>query len=181
MTLSADADPKWKASGAKAKKEHLEWTWNMCGMACFKMVLVHRNGKAVPLIELGKLCMKYGGYSQPFETSNGLGYKNFITFVKSEFDISARIAAPLLIRDIQVELARGNYVIISVSPAIRDITATPKSKGGHLVLVTGYDLDKKMTYLHNPSGFFGKSQKHAAVPFKDFNRFFAGRGIIIEK
>lgn len=178
-TLTADKDPKWRTSGAKTKEEYLEWSWNMCGMACFRMILAHRNKQVVPIVKLGKLCLKHGGYSQPFAESNGMNYTAFKLFAKSEFGLAARIVSPMVLRDIHIALARGDYVIVSVNPAIRNPSSRPKSKGGHLVLVTGYDLDKKILYIHNPSGASTESQRHAIVRFSDFKRFFANRGIVV--
>jgi len=39
----------------------------------------------------------------------------------------------------------------------------PKIKGGHLVLMVGYDKTKQEFYLHNPSGISRETQEYAAV------------------
>ncbi|MFZ1250289.1 MAG: hypothetical protein WAR37_02480 [Candidatus Microsaccharimonas sp.] len=57
----------------------------------------------------------------------------------------------------------------------------PNKKGGHLVLVLGYDLDKRLLYLYNPSGFETYTQEYASISFKDFKKFFGGRGIVINQ
>ena len=173
--IKTEDDPKWKLSGAKTKEEYAQWSWSACGMACTKMVLAHKTGDVIPIVELGKKCAEYGGYTYPLETSNGLIYAPYIQFMKEEFGIDAKIVAPLLIIEIVTELCKGNYVIASVSPDIRKPHVVPKTRGGHLVLVLGYDLQKKELYLHNPSGYSKSSQEFAAISFVDFYKFFSGR------
>lgn len=46
-------------------------------------------------------------------------------------------------------------------------------------LATGYDLDKKLLYINNPSGHKTETQDHAKVSFDDFEKFFAHKGIVI--
>ena len=55
----------------------------------------------------------------------------------------------------------------------------PKTKGGHLVLMLGYDIDKKLFYFHNPSGFKKETQEYASISFSDFKKFFGYKGIIV--
>ena len=124
--------------------------------------------------------MKYGGYERPFDASDGLRYRQFTEFLKGEFGIESRVSGVLLPRDIMKEIAAGNYVIVSVSPQIRDPKARPRKKGGHLILIKGYDLKKQHFVINNPSGDFNKTQQDFEIRFKDFRRFFAGRGIVIQ-
>ncbi len=146
-------------------------------MACLKMILAHR-GTTTQLVTLGKQCAAYGGYDLPLETSIGLKYKPFAQFVRREFGLSAKPVAILSVNEIVHELAHGNYVMASVSPMIRDPRSSPASKGGHLVLVVGYDRTKKELYLHNPSGGTA-AEAYVPVSFRDFKRFFSGRGVVI--
>jgi hypothetical protein len=160
------------------------------------MILAHRFKKIYPLAELGKKCMKYGGYtdnSSKFDTQKllshgkpipsdylgGLFYEPFLRFIENEFKLKGKIVKPLIVSDIVKAIADKNYVIASVNSSIRNPSLTPKSKGGHLILVTGYDLNKKLLYIHNPSGLFNKSQEHFPVSFNDFEKFFAYRGVVI--
>ncbi len=178
--ISTDDDPNWKKSGAKTKKEYHDWSWSGCGMACTKMVLMHRTGKAVPLVELGKKCTKYGGYTMPLETSIGLLYKPYVTFVDKQFGWKARIVQGVTFQELMHELGQGNYVIAGVDPQIRYPESRPKAKGGHLVLMVGYNKTKQEFYLHNPSGISKETQEYATVKFNDFKKFFSGRGIVIQ-
>lgn len=180
-TMDVKDDPNWLNSGAKTKEEYASWSWSGCGMACTKMILAYRTGKIASLVGLGKTCMQYGGYASPLETSHGLIYKPYLTFVKKEFGWNAKIISHSSSPELMHELAKNNDVIISVSPRIRNPSSRPKTKGGHLVLLVGYDRGKKEFYFHNPSGISPKTQEYAAISFADFKKFFSGRGIVIQK
>lgn len=178
--INAQDDPKWKSSGAKTKQEYADWNWAGCGMACTKMIIAHRNSKVIPLATLGKKCTEYGGYTMPLETSPGMYYKPYLKFLDGEFGIKAHVVSAMLPQEIMHQLSLGNYVIASVSPKIRDPRDTPETRGGHLVLMLGYDQDKQEFYLHNPSGNTVKSQEYATVSFTDFKKFFGNRGIVVQ-
>jgi len=178
--ITTDDDPNWKASGARNKKEYHDWSWSACGMACTKMILAHRTGQVVPIVELGEKCTEYGGYTMPLENSIGLLYKPYITFVDKEFKWKARVAQGMTFQELMNELSKGDYVIAGVSPQIRYPESRPRVKGGHLILMVGYDNAKQEFYLHNPSGISKETQEYAAVKFNDFKKFFSGRGIVIQ-
>lgn len=178
--ITTDDDPDWKKSGAKTKKDYHDWSWSGCGMACTKMILAHRTGKVVPLVELGTRCATYGGYTMPLESSPGLYYKLYVTFVAKEFGWKARVVQGMTFQELMYELSQGNYVIAGVSPRIREPESKPRTKGGHLVLIVGYDKTRQEFYLHNPSGISKETQEYAAVTFHDFKKFFSGRGIVIQ-
>lgn len=179
--ISEKDDPNWKNSGAKTKEEYTLWSRNVCGMACFKMILAYTKKREYPLVVLGKQCMEYGGYrsSDKKRVIDGLFYEPFLRFIKEEYNLRGRVASLLILEEACYELAKGNFVIASVSPQIRNTNARPKEKGGHLVLILGYDLKKKLLYFHNPSGDSKKTQQYAEISFSDFAHFFAERGIVI--
>lgn len=177
--VQARDDPRWKASGATSRTEYASWSWSGCGMACLKMILAHRNHMVVPLVTLGKKCAAYGGYDMPLETSIGLKYGPFVRFVQQEFGVPAKAVTALTQAQIVHETARGNYVMASVNGAIRDVMSSPKTRGGHLVLITGYDLAKQEFYIHNPSGGTPAVEIYAPVSFADFRKFFSGRGVVV--
>lgn len=183
--LRAEDDPRWRASGAATPEEYALWAWNCCGMACLRMVLASRAtlaGDATPpppLVALARGCADYGGYVVAGDEVAGLHYAPFVRFVGETFGLAARVAAPLALDEALDELARGRYVIASVSPGIREPHGTPPTRGGHLVLLVGYDRRAGVLLLHNPSGITPAQQEYAPVAFDDFARFFAGRGIVL--
>lgn len=178
--LKARDDPRWRQSGAKSKQEYEQWSWSACGMACTKMILAQVSGRQVPIVTLGKLAQARGVYGDLSRHDVGLRYAPYLTFVRQEFGWTAQLFSPMVREDIFVALTAGRYVIVSVSPAIREPQQRPPSRGGHLVLVTGYNKNTREFYLNNPSGHVKNSQQHARVSFSEFERSFAHRGIVID-
>jgi len=177
----ASSDPKWKNSGAESTEEYIYWSWNICGMACLKMILADKFDKEYKLIELAKSCESYGGYRRNGNKIEGLFYKPFSVFLKQDYGLKARVWGWFLtIGRIRKEIEKGNYVMASVNAHIRDLGKEPMFKGGHLVLVTGYDRESHVLYLHNPSGFWKQSQQNFEITENDFRKYFAGRGIVID-
>lgn len=178
--LRACDDPKWRKSGARTREEYQTWSWRMSGMACLRMILLDCNKTADSIVKLGKKCAKYGGYTLPFDESAGLHYREFTEFIKSEYTIDSTVKPTLLQRDIKIAVSKGDYVIASVSPQIRRPYSSSQQKGGHLILVTGYDDIKRVFYIHNPSGIADLSQVNTIVSYREFRKFFACRGIIVK-
>lgn len=177
--IRPEDDTRWRESGAINKEEYALWSNNGCGMACTKMILAYKTEKVYPLVDLGKKCAEYGGYKILTNTIDGLFYKPYVNFLKFEYRLNAKVVSYLTTSEMLKELHDGNFVIASVNYDIRNPKVTPIRKGGHLVLVLGYDLYKKVLYFHNPSGTTLENQQYAEVSFADFDKFFANRGIVI--
>lgn len=171
-------DPRWQESGAIDSEEYALWSWSCCGMACLKMILAHRSNEVVPIITLGRQCLKYGGYKLPLGNSPGLYYKPFIRFIKEKYSLDGKAVSTLTLSEIKQTLSDGGYVMASVTPEIRFPENVPKKHGGHLVLLFGYDDRKRVVYLHNPSGF-KDTQEKVEVSYEHFRRFFDNKGIVI--
>lgn len=180
--ITAREDPRWNESGAISPEEYEFWSWNTCGMSCFRSVIEYIHGLDVPTISLAKRCAQYGGYKISQTDIDGLYYQPAVDFLATEFGIGARVAAPLSMPDIMGEVSKRNLVIASVHRDIRNPESVPPRKGGHLVLVTGYDLTENdgLLFLHDPAGRYLISQQYARIALTDFSKFFAERGIIIE-
>lgn len=148
-------------------------------MACLKMILKSKFGKTPSLITLGKKCLEYGGYVPTPSELKGLYYEPFIRFIHQEFRLNGKTIKHLSLNGILKALEKQQFVITSVSPQIRNPKSMPSKRGGHLVLLLGYDHLKKLLFFHNPSGNTHKTQQYAEITYTDFARFFAGRGIVI--
>jgi hypothetical protein len=172
-------DPLWRNSGAKDKEEYVRWSWSACGLACTKMILAHASGEVVPIVMLGNKALAYGCYDMPLETSIGLKYGPYSEFTREEFGWETAPVSPMVLEDIIKAIAKGSYVMISVTAEIRRPHVWPKRHGGHLVLAVGYDLDASELLINNPSGDKKETQDHARVSFSDFEKFFAHKGIVI--
>ena len=178
--ISAQDDPLWRKSGANTPQEYEYWAKNLCGMACLKMVLKREFAKNIPIIKLGKKCATYGGYIENEDTIDGLYYPHFVKFIADEFGLKGKVFSRLSIIDIIEEISSGKYVIASVNQKIRNPKTRPNFKGGHLILVLGFDFAQRNLFFHDPSGDQKNNQAYAKISFKRFGNFFAERGVSIE-
>jgi hypothetical protein len=177
----ARADPQWTNSGATSPEDYEYWSWNICGMACLKMVLGDIFHKRYRTIDLAKEAAKYGAYIPMEKEIQGLLYAPFCKFVAQVFGLRCSYYGFMTQKVIKYELSRGNYVIASVNPKIRDQgIGKVKNKSGHLVLISGYDERLKQFHIHNPSGYFQKSQSHYWLSYVDFANFFGHKGLVIK-
>jgi hypothetical protein len=172
-------DPLWQASGADDVGDYARWAVNLCGMACLKMLLAARTGKIHPIVSLARQCETYGGYvTGPDGSIKGLIYAPFVPFVKERFGLDARIVTGIVAGDVEAILDTAGFLIASVHHSIRWPDREPPSRGGHLVLVTA--AGGGMIRFHNPSGHDEAARENVDLPVADFDRFFAGRGIVVD-
>lgn len=175
-----NTDPKWRRSGAGSPEEYVRWTWNVCGITCFKMIVSAKDSSASApqLVALAKEATEYDAFKVTETSISPLHYAEFCAFVREKYSMPARPVSALSICNLKEHVTKGDFVIASVHPSIRHATSIPPKRGGHLVLIVGYD--ENGVYIHNPSGYqSNSSQKRAFVSYKDFKRFFAYRGIVI--
>jgi len=172
-------DPLWANSGALSKEEYALWSNNVCGMACVKMILGYFTKNEYQTIKMAKDSLAYGAYTISGNNIEGLFYKGCVAFLKGEFDIEASWLTNMSVDNIVDNLSKNNLVIASVSKYIRDTKPNVINKGGHLVVVVGFDTEKGLLYIHNPSGYYPDAQSFFPVTYDIFNECFANRGIII--
>jgi len=177
--IKAAADPFWRNSGAQSIEEYELWSWNVCGMACLKMILASEFKQEFKTIKLARKCEKYGGFIAKENKIEGLYYKPMIGFLRQEFGLHVFSDFQLDLVRMKKEFRSGNYVIASVNSKIRDIKKFPsvETKGGHLALITCIDDD--FVTIHNPSGYYGKSQSNYKLSARTFEKYFAERGIVV--
>ncbi len=179
------ADARWRESGAETLDEYVFWAPKLCGMACFKMILLSLRRPTSKLAELGKTAMAAGCYKKNLNKPNqliGLLHAPFLKFAKN-FDFAGKLLWYIGPAVIAQEILNKNFVIASVSRDIRHAGALPKDKIGHLVLVHGFEIKNgKISgfYIHNPSGFYNESQENHFVPVEDFIGCFSGRIIVLK-
>ncbi|MBT2466629.1 C39 family peptidase [Streptomyces sp. ISL-66] len=174
---SAADDPLWPKSGADSSQEYAFWAPRMCGVACLRMVLDHLKIPVPPSVPLVKDLCEAGAYVRQGDTVKGLIYQPFAEYATARWGLYARSAPVLHHETIRETLAEGGLAMMSVHKTIRTLDPAPTSKGGHLVLAVGFT--EHAVLLHNPSGFPGRSQEYAAVPWADLDRFYAGRGVVL--
>jgi hypothetical protein len=173
-------DPLWASSGARNVEDYARWAGNLCGMACLKMVLAARTGRTVPIMDLAMGCKDYGGYVEEADGKiKGLIYAPFVPFVKDRFGLNAKVVTGISVADIGQILTQSEFFIASVHHSIRWSNTEPPSKGGHLVLVMA--VNAGAIRFHNPSGHEDATRENVELPLEIFERFFAGRGIAIDR
>ena len=169
-------DPRWRESGAPDRETYAAWCARWCGMACFRMALLARDGAAPTLYELAAGGMAYGAYSDEPGRPEGLIYRPFAEYCRQEHGLRAEVITGLDPARLQAELEAGRLVIASVHPEIRRPRRDPPGTGGHLVLVTG--CASGVVTFHNPSGHTPEAVV-ARLPAPVFDRFAARRGIAL--
>jgi hypothetical protein len=176
-SLTPADDPAWAASGAATPEDYGFWSTRSCGLACLKMILSSRD-QPVPLtLRLVEQALAWQAFVREGDRVAGLIYQPFSDWVAHDYAITADVAPELTIEALASAAAPDTPVIASVHSTIRWPERTPPQRGGHLVLVTG--AADGLLRLHNPSGIHGASQRDALIARADFERFFAGRGILI--
>jgi hypothetical protein len=169
-------DPRWRESGAPDRETYAAWCGRWCGMACFRMALLARDGVAPSLYELAIGCAEYGAYTDEPGRPQGLIYRPFAEYARDKHGLRADVITELDPARLTAEVDRGRLVIASVHWEIRRPQSDPPGTGGHLVLVTGH-VDGQLTF-HNPSGHTPEAIV-ATLPVPVFDRFAARRGIAL--
>ena len=180
--LSPIDDSHWAETGATSPKRYADWAFTMCGMASTAMALSHFHNKNIKPASLAEDALLSGVYTENEKELSAMKYREFAKWVK-KYNLHADVYTKLSIKGIQYALSKGKLVIISVNPNIRGYnTASVDQKGGHLVLVTGYNLDRKTKSINNPSGFVSNNtQINHELSEKQFLSYYAGRGIVLGK
>jgi hypothetical protein len=150
-------------------------------MACLKMALAASTGQAWPIVTLAKECEQFGGYVRDEHGSidtKGLRYKPFCRYVIQKHSWQAQVAAPLSVDGMMAALATERFVIVSIPPSSVFRRTQASRRGGHLVLITGYDRNAQTITYHDPAGGTGHGPS-VTVGLREFAKMFANRGIIL--
>lgn len=177
---SKTSDPDWRLSGAESVAEYEKWVTTTCGMACTVMVLDFFRQGSYKTIQLAKDAMNHGVYQEHQDELSSMRYKEFTEWIFN-YGLEARVYTKLSLKGIEFLLSKQALVIVSVNPNIRGYqTADSNQKGGHLILVVGYDLSKDTITIHNPSGFVSqKTHAYHTMSVSEFKKYYAGRGIAL--
>ncbi|GAA1919105.1 C39 family peptidase [Streptantibioticus ferralitis] len=177
--LDPAADPAWASTGATTVEEYARWSRNLCGMACLRMLLAHRDGTAPSLFDLAAMARRHRAYVEESDGSiKGLIYAPFVAYVHEAHEINATVHRDLSMVELSQLLQAGRMVMASVHKEIRRPDRDPPGRGGHLVLVIGQDECGRL-HWRNPSGHTHQA-RIAAHPPEVFARFFGHRGISLD-
>ncbi|MGQ4879397.1 hypothetical protein ACOJCM_12600 [Billgrantia sp. LNSP4103-1] len=176
--MHAADDPRWAESGADSAHDYARWASHICGMACTKMLLEELASERPTLFELLGRSLEAGGYVVTEAGIKGLYYRPWVQQLRERHALDAEVVEHVEAERLVAWLAEGHRIIASVHPSIRTPAQEPPHRGGHLVYLFGLD-DRGRLRLHNPSGLPGVSQADARLEREVFERFFAGRGILV--
>jgi hypothetical protein len=107
-------------------------------------------------------------------------YAPFLTDVRAEHGLDGRVHPDLTLDGLRDRLLAGaTMVVASVHKEIRRHDRPAPGRGGHLILVTGYQPDTDTLTFHSPSGHT-PAARAAELPAPVFETFYAGRGITLD-
>jgi hypothetical protein len=178
--LNPSDDPRWRESGARSAEEYDEWSRHLCGLACLQMVLGHRDGSTPPLFDLLHESLVFGCYTRVNGTIKGLIYRPFVEYVRARHALSAQVFTCFDRASLTGYLSSGRLALVSVHREIRNPQSPAPGRGGHLVLLTGYDRDRDLVRFNNPSGHHADSRHDVLLSYETFDRFCAQRGIAVD-
>ncbi|MFB8025998.1 MULTISPECIES: C39 family peptidase [unclassified Streptomyces] len=170
-------DPAWAQTGAPTREEYGRWCRHLCGMTCFQMALLHRDGTAPTLWSLRDDAVRAGAYEVQGDSVRGMIYRPFAEYATQVHKMSATVHPTLTLDELAAVCGTGRVAMVSVAKAIRTPEVDPERRGGHLVLVTG--IAKDQVHFNNPSGHTRQTRK-ATLPLSEFARFFGERGVSLD-
>ncbi|GAB3587052.1 C39 family peptidase [Amycolatopsis endophytica] len=169
----------WASDGYRSHEEFLFWSRKVCGLACLQSLLHGWTDVRLSMGELLTLALEWGCYVvEPSGKVQGLIYRPLMEWVSTQFGFGCQLIEHTPIQASAREVRRGQVLIASVSPEIRDPDTRDPQRGGHLVLV--HAVDGGAVRFHNPSGYSHNSD-NAVLPMPVFERFHADRGILIRR
>ncbi|MFB7085741.1 C39 family peptidase [Streptomyces sp. NPDC056296] len=171
----AGDDPAWASSGAPTRATYRRWCSHMCGIACLRMALLHRDGRAPTMFQLLAGTLHHGAYVQQSDGDiKGLIYRPFTQYTRATHALPADVHTDLPMERLITLLDAGQMVMTSVHKWIRHPEQDPPKRGGHLVLATGH-RDGQI-FFRNPSGHTPETRA-TCLPVDRFAAFFAERGV----
>jgi hypothetical protein len=182
--MVAQLDPNWAQFGASSADEYAWWVSRACGIVCVKMVVEALGGPQLSVMDWVRRGLDLKGYLVKTNLFGEPVEKGWIHQALAELCIAEGLPAQICearAEDFPGWVAQGKMGIISVSYEIgTDLAIT--HRGGHLVVVTGYEMEDgeiSAVLVNNPSGRTEKLRVNACIPIKRFGQAFKGRVIII--
>jgi hypothetical protein len=182
--MDAALDPRWAETGASDPAEYAYWTDRACGIACVKMCIEALGGPVRPMMDWIRAGLECGGYliehdGNGGKVERGWVHSALVKLIRSEGFLAE--PRPMNLGDFPNSLSSGKLIIASVSYEVGTPQPVTK-KGGHLVVVTGVDLEDNRlarVIIHNPSGRTAEMRVNAPIPAERFQSGFTGRVIVV--
>lgn len=181
VNASADPcdDPSWTTRGFPDAERYRFWAQRLCGIACLESVLAYWQIARPSRYDLLEACLTAGVYVLRDDGSvHGLIYQPFAEWARHRFGIAIDVVTNASCSAFARAIPADGFGIASVGLEIRTPHAPNPSRGGHLVLLHQVEDDRIL--FHNPSGV-APHQANACLGMGQFDRFFAGRGMIVRR
>ena len=186
--IKAEDDPLWENSGALTREEYGRWSWNICAIACFKMVSDNFgiNSKKIESVFFAKQNVKYGVYKENKEEIKGIFWKSFQEFLFKNYKIQSYIARFLTTKRITQLLLDNQIVFLSVSPFFhRSENGTKSTKrSGHIIIVHGFVFKNRSVqgfFVKDPGAWIENNSQECFVSTKKILLNYSGRAFIIKR
>ena len=180
-------DPRWAESGAATPQEYAYWVDRACGVACLKMGVEALGGPQHSLVEWAHRGLARGGYlirtAENGETKEVGWVHSALVNMAREIGLQAEVRAASL-NEIPAFLREGKLVIASVSYEAGDDRLPITRKGGHLMVVTGAEIEGETLlalYVNNPSGRRAALQAGARLAVERLAPAYSGRIILVHR
>ncbi|MDR6980816.1 hypothetical protein J2X68_007558 [Streptomyces sp. 3330] len=123
-------DPGWEKTGAPSPAFYARWCRHLCGIACLRMVLLHRDGRAPDMFTLLTGARNAGAYVREADgTVKGLIYAPFVEYTAHTHRLPAAVHGDLDLDGLVALLDAGHMVMASVSKEIRRPEHKPERRG----------------------------------------------------
>lgn len=178
----------WENLGFESYEDALYWQNSSCGVLCLQMAVdaidkSKNNLKQRQIIDYIKNGLRLSAYSD----SRGWSHDGLARIAKA-FGHQAEASVQLNPADLQKALDNRKLPIVSIKWAfenswiLRDVLLFWKKRGGHLVLVTGYEVSGsklKGFYVHHTSTLDSYNWKHKFIPLNQFVSGYTGRCVLV--
>ena len=156
----------WMHAGFESRQDCIDWSSRACGIACVAMAAKYFRAEIQEKSELLHVGVKLQGYS-----SRGWVHVKLAELCEK---IGLRAVA-LEVEDLQTvqEFLESDRLFVA---SVAEKFPVDGTRGGHLVLIKGYDEVRKELYFNDPSAW---GQAHEKVSIERFLFSFAKRGIAI--
>ncbi|MEI7604058.1 MAG: C39 family peptidase [bacterium] len=162
-------------SGADTLSDFHEFADSLCGVSCIKMILEFFKKDNKKLFEVFYDLRN----SHLEDLKTGLNYENIHKYFDNFKLITKIYRTGFTLDEICFNISKGKLCVVSIKP-LNSIVNSKEEKGGHLVLITGYDLNKQIFYLNDPGGSFEKNEyKDRVISFEEFRKVYSYRGFSV--
>ncbi|MEU9314052.1 peptidase [Streptomyces sp. NPDC048256] len=107
-------DPGWEKTGAPSPAFYARWCRHLCGIACLRMALLHRDGRAPDRFTLLTGARNAGAYvREPDGTVKGLIYAPFVEYTAHTHQLPGAVHGDLGLDGLVALLDAGHMVMAS--------------------------------------------------------------------